>query len=173
MPTSILRVIPQFCHIFHQMALMALHQRVQRLLQLAQRAPLLLKFVAAAVRSHFDDCPDSHRHFCFHGTCQFLIMEETPACVCHQGFVGIRCEHADLLAVVATNHSQNTFATVLVFCVISCILLAVLYHRHLYIEYCSVKLFLRSTSCVHSDLERCHSLDICLSKFCMSDEKQS
>uniref|UniRef100_A0A665VIG6 Transforming growth factor, alpha n=1 Tax=Echeneis naucrates TaxID=173247 RepID=A0A665VIG6_ECHNA len=25
-------------------------------------------FVAAAVRSHFDDCPDSHRHFCFHGT---------------------------------------------------------------------------------------------------------
>ncbi|KAJ0023907.1 hypothetical protein NQD34_003806 [Periophthalmus magnuspinnatus] len=84
------------------------------------------KFVAAAVRSHFDDCPDSHRHFCFHGTCQFLIMEETPACVCHQGFVGIRCEHADLLAVVATNHSQNTFATVLVFCVISCILLAVL-----------------------------------------------
>uniref|UniRef100_A0A3B4A6V5 EGF-like domain-containing protein n=1 Tax=Periophthalmus magnuspinnatus TaxID=409849 RepID=A0A3B4A6V5_9GOBI len=131
------------------------------------------QFVAAAVRSHFDDCPDSHRHFCFHGTCQFLIMEETPACVCHQGFVGIRCEHADLLAVVATNHSQNTFATVLVFCVISCILLAVLYHRHLYIEYCSVKLFLRSTSCVHSDLERCHSLDICLSKFCMSDEKQS
>ncbi|KAK7916590.1 hypothetical protein WMY93_012351 [Mugilogobius chulae] len=59
------------------------------------------KFVAAAVRSHFDDCPDSHRHFCFHGTCRFLILEETPACVCHQGFVGIRCEHADLLAYSA------------------------------------------------------------------------
>ncbi|XP_020789907.2 protransforming growth factor alpha isoform X2 [Boleophthalmus pectinirostris] len=84
------------------------------------------KFVAAAVRSHFDECPDSHRHFCFHGTCRFLILEETPACVCHQGFVGIRCEHADLLAVVATKNSQNTYATVLVFCVISCILLAVL-----------------------------------------------
>uniref|UniRef100_A0A665VJR0 Transforming growth factor, alpha n=1 Tax=Echeneis naucrates TaxID=173247 RepID=A0A665VJR0_ECHNA len=28
----------------------------------------ILEFVAAAVRSHFDDCPDSHRHFCFHGT---------------------------------------------------------------------------------------------------------
>lgn len=84
------------------------------------------KFVAAAVRSHFDDCPDSHRHFCFHGTCRFLILEETPACVCHQGFVGVRCEHADLLAVVATKHSQNTFATVLVFCVISCVLIAVL-----------------------------------------------
>lgn len=84
------------------------------------------KFVAAAVRSHFDDCPESHRHFCFHGTCRFLILEETPACVCHQGFVGIRCEHADLLAVVATNRSQNTFATVLVFCVISCVLVAAL-----------------------------------------------
>ncbi|XP_042262327.1 protransforming growth factor alpha isoform X3 [Thunnus maccoyii] len=83
------------------------------------------KFVAAAVRSHFDDCPDSHRHFCFHGTCRFLILEETPACVCHQGFVGMRCEHADLLAVVATNHRQQTVATVLVLCVIGCVLIMV------------------------------------------------
>uniref|UniRef100_A0AAZ3RQ55 EGF-like domain-containing protein n=1 Tax=Oncorhynchus tshawytscha TaxID=74940 RepID=A0AAZ3RQ55_ONCTS len=80
------------------------------------------KFVAAAVRSHFDDCPDSHSHFCFHGTCRFLILEETPACVCHQGFVGMRCEHADLLAVVATNHRQQTVATALVLCVIGCVL---------------------------------------------------
>ncbi|XP_076012963.1 protransforming growth factor alpha [Genypterus blacodes] len=85
-------------------------------------APPVKKFVAAAVRSHFDDCPDSHRHFCFHGTCRFLIVEETPACVCHPGFVGMRCEHADLLAVVATNHRQQTMATVLVLCVIGCVL---------------------------------------------------
>ncbi|KAM6928440.1 protransforming growth factor alpha [Xenentodon cancila] len=84
------------------------------------------KFVAAAVRSHFDDCPDSHQHFCFHGTCRFLILEETPACVCHPGFVGMRCEHADLLAVVATNHRQQTVATVLVLCVIGCVLIMVL-----------------------------------------------
>ncbi|XP_040890413.1 protransforming growth factor alpha isoform X2 [Toxotes jaculatrix] len=84
------------------------------------------KFVAAAVRSHFDDCPDSHRHFCFHGTCRFLILEETPACVCHPGFVGMRCEHADLLAVVATNHRQQTVATVLVLCVIGCVLIMVM-----------------------------------------------
>ncbi|KAM7422690.1 hypothetical protein PAMA_010641 [Pampus argenteus] len=84
------------------------------------------KFAVAAVRSHFDDCPDSHRHFCFHGTCRFLILEETPACICHQGFVGMRCEHADLLAVVATNHRQQTVATVLVFCVIGCVLIMVL-----------------------------------------------
>uniref|UniRef100_A0A3Q4HKI0 Transforming growth factor, alpha n=1 Tax=Neolamprologus brichardi TaxID=32507 RepID=A0A3Q4HKI0_NEOBR len=84
-------------------------------------------FVAAAVRSHFDDCPDSHRHFCFHGTCRFLILEETPACVCHPGFIGMRCEHADLLAVVATNHRQQTIATVLVLCVIGCVLIMVLF----------------------------------------------
>uniref|UniRef100_A0A3Q1GKM8 Transforming growth factor, alpha n=1 Tax=Acanthochromis polyacanthus TaxID=80966 RepID=A0A3Q1GKM8_9TELE len=86
----------------------------------------LKKFVAAAVRSHFDDCPDSHQHFCFHGTCRFLILEEAPACVCHPGFVGMRCEHADLLAVVATNHRQQTVATVLVLCVIGCVLIMVL-----------------------------------------------
>nr|XP_019957009.1 PREDICTED: epigen-like isoform X1 [Paralichthys olivaceus] len=88
--------------------------------------PPVKKFVAAAVWSHFDDCPDSHRHFCFHGTCRFLIVEEMPACVCHQGFVGMRCEHADLLAVVATNHRQQTVATVLVLCVIGCVLIMVL-----------------------------------------------
>ncbi|XP_054639739.1 protransforming growth factor alpha isoform X2 [Dunckerocampus dactyliophorus] len=88
--------------------------------------PPVKKFVAAAVRSHFDDCPDSHRHFCFHGTCRFLILEETPACICHPGFVGMRCEHADLLAVVATNHHQQTVATVLVLCVIGCVLIIVL-----------------------------------------------
>ncbi|XP_024916033.1 protransforming growth factor alpha isoform X2 [Cynoglossus semilaevis] len=78
------------------------------------------KFVIAAVRSHFDECPDSHRHFCFHGTCRFLILEETPACVCHPGFMGMRCEHADLLAVVATNHRPHNVATALVLCVIGC-----------------------------------------------------
>ncbi|XP_042362903.1 protransforming growth factor alpha [Plectropomus leopardus] len=88
--------------------------------------PPVKKFVAAAVRSHFDDCPDSHSHFCFHGTCRFLILEETPACVCHAGFVGMRCEHADLLAVVATNHRPQTVATVLVLCVIGSVLIMVL-----------------------------------------------
>ncbi|XP_041324180.1 protransforming growth factor alpha, partial [Pyrgilauda ruficollis] len=46
--------------------------------------------VAAAVRSHFNECPDSHRQFCFHGTCRFLVQEEKPACVCHSGYVGTR-----------------------------------------------------------------------------------
>ncbi|EAW99813.1 transforming growth factor, alpha, isoform CRA_d, partial [Homo sapiens] len=37
--------------------------------------------VAAAVVSHFNDCPDSHTQFCFHGTCRFLVQEDKPACV--------------------------------------------------------------------------------------------
>ncbi|KFO54667.1 Protransforming growth factor alpha, partial [Corvus brachyrhynchos] len=37
--------------------------------------------VAAAVRSLFHECPDSHRQFCFHGTCRFLVQEDKPACV--------------------------------------------------------------------------------------------
>ncbi|TRY55034.1 hypothetical protein DNTS_020770 [Danionella cerebrum] len=86
----------------------------------------LRKFIAAAVHSHFDDCPDSHSHFCFHGTCRFLILEETPACVCHPGFVGMRCEHADLLAVVASNHRQQTVATMLVLCVVGSVLIMLL-----------------------------------------------
>ncbi|XP_066521820.1 protransforming growth factor alpha isoform X2 [Hoplias malabaricus] len=84
------------------------------------------KFIAAAVHSHFADCPDSHSQFCFHGTCRFLIVEETPACVCHPGFMGMRCEHADLLAVVATNNRQQTVATMLVLCVVGSVLLMLL-----------------------------------------------
>uniref|UniRef100_A0A8B9LBN6 Transforming growth factor, alpha n=1 Tax=Astyanax mexicanus TaxID=7994 RepID=A0A8B9LBN6_ASTMX len=85
-----------------------------------------VEFIAAAVHSHFADCPDSHSQFCFHGTCRFLILEETPACVCHPGFMGMRCEHADLLAVVATNHRQQTVATMLVLCVVGSVLLMLL-----------------------------------------------
>lgn len=48
-----------------------------------------------------------------------------PCRRCHQGFVGMRCEHADLLAVVATNHRQ-TVTTVLALCVIGCVLVMVL-----------------------------------------------
>ncbi|KAM9482788.1 protransforming growth factor alpha [Clarias gariepinus] len=83
-------------------------------------------FLAAAVHSHFADCPDSHNHFCFHGTCRFLILEETPACVCHPGFIGMRCEHADLLAVVATNQRQQTLSTILMLGILGGVLLVLL-----------------------------------------------
>uniref|UniRef100_A0A8V0Z7D7 Transforming growth factor alpha n=1 Tax=Gallus gallus TaxID=9031 RepID=A0A8V0Z7D7_CHICK len=75
--------------------------------------------VAAAVRSHFNECPDSHRQFCFHGTCRFLVQEDKPACVCHSGYVGTRCEHADLLAVVAANQKKQTITALLVVAVVA------------------------------------------------------
>ncbi|NXH42793.1 TGFA factor, partial [Dicaeum eximium] len=74
-------------------------------------------------RSHFDECPDSHRHFCFHGTCRFLVQEDKPACVCHSGYVGTRCEHADLLAVVAANQKKQTITALLVVAVVASALL--------------------------------------------------
>ncbi|NWT89573.1 TGFA factor, partial [Lanius ludovicianus] len=79
--------------------------------------------VAAAVRSHFHECPDSHRQFCFHGTCRFLVQEDKPACVCHSGYVGTRCEHADLLAVVAANQKKQTITALLVVAVVASALL--------------------------------------------------
>jgi len=45
---------------------------------------------------------------------------------CHPGFMGMRCEHADLLAVVASNHRQQTVATMLVLCVVGSVLLMLL-----------------------------------------------
>uniref|UniRef100_A0ABI7XBS7 Transforming growth factor alpha n=1 Tax=Felis catus TaxID=9685 RepID=A0ABI7XBS7_FELCA len=79
--------------------------------------------VAAAVVSHFNDCPDSHSQFCFHGTCRFLVQEDKPACVCHSGYVGARCEHADLLAVVAASQKKQAITALVV---VSIVALAVL-----------------------------------------------
>ncbi|KAG8518773.1 Protransforming growth factor alpha [Galemys pyrenaicus] len=79
--------------------------------------------VAAAVMSHFNNCPDSHSQFCFHGTCRFLVEEEKPACVCHSGYVGARCEHADLLAVVAASQKKQAITALVV---VSIVALAVL-----------------------------------------------
>ncbi|XP_006882436.1 PREDICTED: protransforming growth factor alpha [Elephantulus edwardii] len=75
--------------------------------------------VAAAVVSHFNDCPDSHSQFCFHGTCRFLVQEDKPACVCHSGYVGARCEHADLLAVVAASQKKQAITALVVVSVVA------------------------------------------------------
>lgn len=45
---------------------------------------------------------------------------------CHPGFIGIRCEHADLLAVVATNQRQQTLATILMLAILGILLLVLL-----------------------------------------------
>ncbi|XP_036118610.1 protransforming growth factor alpha isoform X1 [Molossus molossus] len=75
--------------------------------------------MAAAVVSYFNDCPDSHSQFCFHGTCRFLVQEDKPACVCHSGYVGARCEHADLLAVVAASQKKQAITALVVVSVVA------------------------------------------------------
>ncbi|NP_001088773.1 transforming growth factor alpha L homeolog precursor [Xenopus laevis] len=92
--------------------------------------------VAAAVRSHFNDCPDSHSDFCFHGTCRFIVQEDLPACVCQPGFVGTRCEHADLLAVVAANNKKQTITALVV---VSIVATAVLIGTCMLIHCCRIR----------------------------------
>ncbi|XP_041065881.1 protransforming growth factor alpha-like [Carcharodon carcharias] len=79
--------------------------------------------VAAAVRAHFEDCPVSHQNFCLNGKCRFLVQESSAACICRSGYIGIRCEHADLLAVVAIKQKQQAIATLVVVSVIVSVLL--------------------------------------------------
>ncbi|XP_052558288.1 protransforming growth factor alpha isoform X1 [Tympanuchus pallidicinctus] len=40
-------------------------------------------------------------------------------CRCHSGYVGTRCEHADLLAVVAANQKKQTITALLVVAVVA------------------------------------------------------
>nr|AAF05090.1 transforming growth factor-alpha variant I [Homo sapiens] len=99
-------------------------------------SPLSDPPVAAAVVSHFNDCPDSHTQFCFHGTCRFLVQEDKPACVCHSGYVGARCEHADLLAVVAASQKKQAITALVV---VSIVALAVLIITCVLIHCCQVR----------------------------------
>nr|XP_026260926.1 protransforming growth factor alpha [Urocitellus parryii] len=99
-------------------------------------SPLSDPPVAAAVVSHFNECPDSHTQFCFHGTCRFLVQEDKPACVCHSGYVGARCEHADLLAVVAASQKKQAITALVV---VSIVALAVLIIACVLIHCCQVR----------------------------------
>ncbi|XP_009894282.2 probetacellulin [Dryobates pubescens] len=47
-------------------------------------------------QGHFSRCPEEYKHYCVKGRCRFLLAEETPACVCEQGYTGARCERVDI-----------------------------------------------------------------------------
>ncbi|XP_040176431.1 protransforming growth factor alpha-like isoform X2 [Rana temporaria] len=61
-------------------------------------------YYAATTQTRFVECPDNYSDFCYHGTCRFLISEWEASCICFKGFLGIRCEHVDLLQVKAADH---------------------------------------------------------------------
>uniref|UniRef100_A0AAA9TR70 Probetacellulin n=1 Tax=Bos taurus TaxID=9913 RepID=A0AAA9TR70_BOVIN len=47
-------------------------------------------------RGHFSRCPKQYKHYCIKGRCRFVVAEQTPSCVCDEGYAGARCERVDL-----------------------------------------------------------------------------
>ncbi|XP_075716637.1 pro-epidermal growth factor [Rhinoderma darwinii] len=47
-------------------------------------------------KSHSQECPASHDHFCFHGTCRYFPDLDDYGCVCIAGYLGERCQTDDL-----------------------------------------------------------------------------
>ncbi|XP_071975409.1 pro-epidermal growth factor [Engystomops pustulosus] len=46
-------------------------------------------------KSHTQECPASHDHFCFHGTCRYFPDLDDYGCVCIAGYFGERCQTDD------------------------------------------------------------------------------
>ncbi|XP_012600214.1 probetacellulin isoform X2 [Microcebus murinus] len=47
-------------------------------------------------KGHFSRCPRQFKHYCIKGRCRFVVAEQTPSCVCDDGYTGARCERVDL-----------------------------------------------------------------------------
>ncbi|XP_048220809.1 probetacellulin [Perognathus longimembris pacificus] len=47
-------------------------------------------------RDHFSRCPKPYKHYCLGGRCRFVVAEQTPSCICDEGYTGARCERVDL-----------------------------------------------------------------------------
>ncbi|XP_073537545.1 protransforming growth factor alpha-like [Phyllobates terribilis] len=83
-------------------------------------------FVAtASCEILFADCPDTYTHFCFHGTCRFLVSEWTASCLCFKGYIGSRCQKMDLFQVMAGGDPRSilvvAFVAVLTLMVTTCL----------------------------------------------------
>ncbi|XP_066454845.1 protransforming growth factor alpha-like [Eleutherodactylus coqui] len=62
----------------------------------------------------FAECPDAYTHFCFHGTCRFMISEWTATCICFKGYIGNRCQKMDLLQMMAGDPRSILVVTLVV-----------------------------------------------------------
>ncbi|XP_072280412.1 protransforming growth factor alpha-like [Pyxicephalus adspersus] len=60
-------------------------------------------FAEASTRTLFAECPDKYTNFCYHGTCRFIVSQWEASCICFKGYIGIRCEHVNLMQVMAAN----------------------------------------------------------------------
>ncbi|XP_069836734.1 protransforming growth factor alpha-like [Dendropsophus ebraccatus] len=70
--------------------------------------------VTASSQILFAECPDTYTHFCFHGTCRFLVSEWTASCICFKGYIGNRCQKTDLLQMMTGDPYSILAAALLV-----------------------------------------------------------
>uniref|UniRef100_H0XJ60 Probetacellulin n=1 Tax=Otolemur garnettii TaxID=30611 RepID=H0XJ60_OTOGA len=64
-------------------------------------------------KGHFSRCPRKYKHYCIKGRCRFVVAEQTPSCVCDDGYTGARCEKVDLF------YLRGDRAQILVICLIA------------------------------------------------------
>ncbi|XP_069832914.1 pro-epidermal growth factor [Dendropsophus ebraccatus] len=87
-------------------------------------------------RSHTQECPVSHEHFCFHGTCRYFPDLDDYGCVCIAGYFGERCQTDDLKWLERqTTQSKIRKVTISVslvvfLLVLGLVLFAVYHYRH-------------------------------------------
>ncbi|XP_078469496.1 uncharacterized protein LOC144732100 isoform X1 [Lampetra planeri] len=73
-------------------------------------------------RGHFSECPD--KDYCVQGTCRFADALQEPQCICHAGYMGMRCESV-ILPVTKEETNLHTRTIALAALVISCLALIV------------------------------------------------
>ncbi|KAM5272238.1 probetacellulin isoform 1-T1 [Ctenodactylus gundi] len=64
-------------------------------------------------KGHFSRCPKQYKHYCIKGRCRFVVAEQTPSCVCDEGYTGARCERVDLF------YQRGDRGQILVICLIA------------------------------------------------------
>ncbi|XP_056420584.1 pro-epidermal growth factor isoform X3 [Hyla sarda] len=87
-------------------------------------------------RSHTKECPASHDHFCFHGTCRYFPDLDEYACVCIPGYFGERCQTEDLkwlerqTTQLKIRNVTISVSVIVLLLVLGLVFFAVYYYRH-------------------------------------------
>ncbi|XP_066429928.1 pro-epidermal growth factor isoform X1 [Eleutherodactylus coqui] len=87
-------------------------------------------------RSHTQECPASHDHFCFHGTCRYFPDVDDYGCVCVPGYFGERCQADDLnwwerhTTQMKIRNVTISVSLLAVLLVLGIVFFAVYYYRH-------------------------------------------
>uniref|UniRef100_A0A3Q1MB19 Probetacellulin n=1 Tax=Bos taurus TaxID=9913 RepID=A0A3Q1MB19_BOVIN len=81
-------------------------------------------------RGHFSRCPKQYKHYCIKGRCRFVVAEQTPSCVCDEGYAGARCERVDLF------YLRGDRGQILVICLIAVmVIFIILVSKNFYLSF--------------------------------------